>query len=101
MASLIRDRPFSGDTSDSDDECASEERTANNLPVKDVSLRSSTSSISGVGPLKTCAPYTAQNMKNVRFILLYYKACTVSKCELLFHFFFFIVGNFGKSRISD
>ena len=74
MASMIRDTPFSGDTSDSDTETTTNDtpelKTANNLPIKDptASLKSSksnTSSASASPPLRTCAPFTAQNMRSV------------------------------------
>ncbi|XP_066913817.1 pleckstrin homology domain-containing family H member 1-like isoform X2 [Clytia hemisphaerica] len=79
MASMIRDTPFSGDTSDSDSETlldgptttssrpnnTIELKTANNLPVKkDLSLRSNYSAASASPPLRTCAPFTAQNMRS-------------------------------------
>lgn len=76
MASMIRDCPFSGETSDSDvdqDNATVEERTANNLPIKDASLKSDVSSSSSTATpgsplLKTCAPFTAQNMRKVRWM---------------------------------
>ena len=77
MASMIRETPFSGDTSDSESEAtindappSIEMKTANNLPIRDASsLKSSVSNASGVSaspPLRTCAPFTAQNMRSVR-----------------------------------
>jgi len=72
VASLIRDRPFTGETSDSD--CVEHEteitRTANNLPAKKASSlprtfsASTNSSNESVGvALKTCAPFTSKNMR--------------------------------------
>lgn len=83
MASLIRNTPFTGDTSDSEpEESVFEERTANNLPIKDAgqtvvkSSSESSSTIPSSPVLKTCAPYTAQNMKKVsvdkKFFLSFY-----------------------------
>lgn len=67
MASMIRDTPFSGDTSDSESETTNdvtEMKTANNLPIKDPTA-SLKSSVSASPPLRTCAPFTAQNMRSV------------------------------------
>ena len=88
VASIIRHRPFTGDTSDSEGpDSDTEPKTANNLPIKakpivaKVSplandlLKSSPPSESKMsdspdgkaegGQLKTCAQYTSQNMREV------------------------------------